>query len=121
MLCTFTVCSDGRCPCVVDCEHVFHRYLCGLLLGQLAAPCHAFVGLGPFAAVVVLKVAGGLLAVLLPVVPSFGAYVRAKFAVHEQRVAIVAPWAAQVNLSGFWFCREAAVVEHVAVFYILRR
>ena len=70
----------------------------GLLLGELAAPGDALGGGGSLAAVVVLQVAGGLLALLLPVVPALGTYLGGQFAVHEQRVAIVAPGTAQIDL-----------------------
>lgn len=67
LLCCFGV------PSVVDGEDGLHGNALGFLLAQVAAPGSPAVGVGPGARVVVLNVAGGLLALLLPVVPAFGA------------------------------------------------
>ena len=55
---------------------------CGLGLGELAAPRYALLCLSALAAVVVLKIAGSMLALLLPVVPTLRTNVSTHLAVH---------------------------------------
>ena len=105
---------------VVDAEHPLGSDGLGFFLGQLAAPGNTALGGCALASVVILHVAGCLLTVLLPVVPSLGTYLAGQVAIHEEGVAIVAPGASQINLRNTFGSRDATVVEHVAVGHVLR-
>ena len=71
--------------------------------------------------VVVFAVAGSLLVLgITPVEPSGWQDVLAQTAVHEERVGIRAPWPAQIYLVYSFCSLDAAAVEDVSVFYVLR-
>ena len=78
------------------------------------APENTLSSVGALAMVVVLEIAGGLLAMLLPVVPTFRTDVTAEVTVHEKRVAIVAPGTTQIDLRSYIVGNQTAVVEDIA-------
>ena len=92
----------------------------GFLLGKLSAPADALAGVGSFASVVVLHIAGGLLTFLLPVVPALWTDGLRQFTIHKERIAIVAPRTAEIYLGSFRGGGDGTVVEDIAVSYVLR-
>ena len=88
--------------------------LSSFLLSELVAPGNTLGSLGALATVIVLKVAGSLFAMLLPVVPTFRTDVAAEVTVHEERVAVVAPGTTQIDLRSYIVGNQTAVVENVA-------
>ena len=93
--------------------------LLGFLLGELAAPGDAGCGGGACTVVVVLQVAGRLLTLLFPVMPTGRNDVATQFTVHEQGVAIVTPRTTQVDLVNSLGSGKTAVVENIAVGLVL--
>ena len=100
-------------------EHLFHgNFLC-LFLVQLSAPPYSACCVGTSSGVATLQIAGGLLAVLLPVVPTFRTDVGTKVAVHKEGVAIVAPRTAEIDLVNALVGSQAATVEDISVGLVL--
>jgi hypothetical protein len=91
-----------------------------LFLGKLAAPPHSTGDVSTFALVAKLHVAGGLLAMLFPMMPSFRTDVVAKIAVHEKCMTIVTPRTTEIYFADTVSCRQSAVVEDIAVGLISR-
>ena len=85
------------------------------LVGHLTAPPHSILCVCSGSMVAIFEVAGRLLSVFLLMVPAFRSYVGSKFAFHEERIAIVAPWTAEIYLRHVGVGSQSAVVEHVAV------
>ena len=88
--------------------------------GQLTAPPYPFVGGGAFAGILELKVAGGELTFLLPVIPAFGTNLRRQRAMHEQRIAVVAPGTAQIDLRHVRGTTDGTFIKDVAIRNLLR-
>ena len=89
--------------------------LLGFFLGELPTPGDALLGLGTGTTIVVFQVTGGLLPLLLPVMPAFRTDMSTQFAVHEEGVAIVAPGTSEVYLVDTGFRNEPTVVEDIAI------
>ena len=102
-------------PFIVSLKHFFFCYLFSFFLGELMAPGYAFVDGSAIACILELQIAGCLLALFLPVVPTFGMYLLGQGAMHEQRVAIVAPGATQIDFRYIISCSYRALVEEAAV------
>ena len=75
-------------------------------------PADAMGGVGTVSMVVVFIVAGGGLALRFPVVPSFGTDMASHLTVHEEGVAIIAPWPSEIDAVHTRGGDEPAVVEH---------
>ena len=87
----------------------------GLFWGEAMRPADAVGGVGTVSMVVVFVVAGGGLALRFPVVPSFGTDVASHLTVHEEGVAIIAPWPSEIDAVHTRGGGEPAVVEHISV------
>ena len=87
----------------------------GLFWGEAVRPADAMGGVGTVSMVVVFVVAGGGLALRFPVVPSFGTDVASHLTVHEEGVAIIAPWPSEIDAVHTRGGGEPAVVEHISV------
>ena len=87
----------------------------GLFWVEAMRPADAMGGVGTVAMVVVFVVTGGGLALRFPVVPSFGTDVASHITVHEEGVAIIAPWPSEIDAVHTRGGDEAAVVEHISV------
>ena len=108
-------------PGVIDGKHGLTRNLLGLLLGELSAPRHALTIGSTLAAIVVFQVAGSLDGLGTPLVPTLRTNLFGQFAVHEERIAIIAPGTSQIHLIHIAGCGDATVVEDIAIGHILRR
>ena len=56
----------------------------------------------------------------LPMVPTFGTDMAAKFTIHEERISVVAPRTAKINQVYTLCCRQPAMIEYIAEGLILR-
>ena len=102
-------------------KYGFGGYLRSLFFCQLATPRHALAGGGTFALVVVLHIAGCLDGFRAPLVPSLGAYLARQIAIHKQRIAVVTPGTAEINLVDIGGTGDGALVEDIAVSHLLGR
>lgn len=108
-----------RVPRVMDGEDSLTRNHLSLFLSELATPRDSFIGSSAFTSVVVLQIAGCLHCLRAPLVPALGQNLTGQFAIHEEGIAVIAPWTAQINLVNIGISYDTTVVEDVAVRNIL--
>src|SRR5439155_3477102 len=100
-------------------EDVLDGVLRCFLVSEFLRPLRAARAVGAGTRALVFRVSRRLLALGLPVIPTFGLDVTAQLAADERRRAVVAPGAAEQR--GRAFARELAVEEDIAERFVLRR
>ena len=102
-------------PFIVSLKDFVYRYFPSLFLCELPAPPYPLTGSGTRTDILELHIAGSTLALFLPVMPAFRAYLLGQAAMHEQRIAIVAPRASQIDFIYIGGRSNGALVEHIAI------
>ena len=102
-------------PCVINSEYGFEGNLRGLFLCQLATPCDTLVCGSALARIVILHVAGSLHSLRTPLVPTLWTNLTGQLAVHEQRIAVVAPRTSEIDLVDTLVAADTTIIKYVPV------
>ena len=101
-------------PFFVSLKHFLQCDSFCFFLGELSAPGYALVCCSALTGILELQIAGCLFALFLPVVPSLRTDLPGQVAMHEEGVAIITPWATQIDLLYIVCSRDGALVEDIA-------